>query len=852
MGPLRLLILLALHCCCNGEHRGSLLRPEYGIYFRPAGYLQVASDRFYIVIAVEIPKLEVNFDQPTINCSLIPQTYPEAGNICKEYEQVNIQLENNINDYRAELADLQHQMSAILDGPQINRGKRALPLMVIGGLFSAFASAGNAYYTHKRISILQESAKHLANQNYNLKHKYIDLSDQLATVTKIVSEEINDMKQKVKISDNNLKSITGQFRDQINKIAHSYTNTVRRLFGDINLLAKLSARALMTIPTVQEGYSKLLRQTHRFIDGLNSLSSGRIPKQLVPPHKLKEMIEHSRAILYRTFPHLEMTFTSTSHFYSSADTLYTIQDNHISIEVEVILRARNQNFLELFHVQTTFVPFDMRDKTSTPKAHTKIHVENKYLAILDKNFVEIGLEQLQYCKKYGVLRVCDSKMLQISKSKLTCLTALFWDMGNTIIEQLCDFDYFPKIQPQPSLLDAGQDLLISGFDSDWTLNCQSKSVPMRFQGHPYAIIKRTSLCGCSLASRQTYISPHYEGCASALDDFRPKYVINAAVAATFMDKGKFKDINTSQLLSEIPSLELPLINIREPDTSNVLVDNSEHSIAKLKRLKQLIDHGKQLYLTQDAQDQNALDVGNWFSNSKHVGLAITFVLSLIGTVALGLALFACVRSFRLPFIAGALLTQHSPVAHAAPIIVSNAGELEIIQLVPALLVHITFSITVFVLYKLACYVYREYSTLKIILPTGNPNNDKRACDLYVEVNSGTYSCLLYLCTIRANAVDIHTTGRLCPEIISFSSGCCLRRVDLNWDATQFLLYVSKKNLPLPDRLYIPIWKSFKVKKILESQFIIRILAGQHGIFTELGRRSHNYVVKNRRNNAFHV
>lgn len=824
----------------------NLLKAAYGLYFKPAGYLQVASDRFYILIDVKIPRMvNLPVTQPSINCGKIQENYTEAVNMCIQFDNVMMYYYRDCQKYKAKLKELFGEIKAITGTDYNHRTKRAFPLIpIIGGLFSAAASMGNAYFTHKKLDALRESMKFLHEQNYKMNERFIDFSQQLITITQVIDNKTEVLNRDLFRTNKRISALSTSIQAQFKAFSYHINRISTRLLNDIRLLSYLTSRGVSLIVRGNMHYQDLIRTTQRFVDGLSSLATGRLPKELVKPHQLKDILDHSMAQLYRVNPNLEFTFTDLQYYYTSAETIYAIKDGHLAIELEVVLKQRNQEFLNLYHIHTTYVPFNMTDSSSQAKAHTKVMVDKDYFAVLGRNFVQISSTQLKDCKKYGILSVCEDKLLQIHDSKPNCISSIFWDSDVQTIQNLCDFDFYPKIQPHPTILDAGNSILLAGFENSWTLNCHDRSVPIRYEGYNYAIINRNLLCGCSLTSPSVYIAPHHNGCNMDIDSFRPKFVINAAVMATFYDKNTMRELNVTKLYEEVPIHDIPLLDFKETDDSQVLYPNNGQAAAKLKRLKQLVGQFSEVYLHKEDKSDAVFSFGEWFRNNKYFSLAFSFILSVLGGVALFIAIFACIRSLKIPMIAGALLTQKPTVVHASPVVLASAGgDFDLSAMIPAMLVHISFSIGIFLLLKLVVTIYKKYSILKVLIPLGEAYTDNRQCDIYMELNSGFKSCILYLCSLKANLADIHISGRLRPEIIRVGFGCCNNSLELDWQETNFFLYVSKENIPLPENVYIPYFKVQTVKTILKNAFVMRILAGQNGIFTEIGRKSHNYIVK---------
>ena len=88
-----------------------------------------------------------------------------------------------------------------------------------------------------------------------------------------------------------------------------------------------------------------------------------------------------------------------------------------------------------------------------------------------------------------------------------------------MIQQKCTIEYYPKLDPDPDILDAGNDFLLGNFPLPWTYFCKQKDeIPTPISGSSYVIIKKHDLCQCSLTAGSWYLEANIAYCAEDPND----------------------------------------------------------------------------------------------------------------------------------------------------------------------------------------------------------------------------------------------------------------------------------------------------------------------------------------------
>ena len=129
---------------------------------------------------------------------------------------------------------------------------------------------------------------------------------------------------------------------------------------------------------------------------------------------------------------------------------------------------------------------------------------------------------MYYCEELFVIK---------HKSRHSCVSAIFYNLGPTTITQNCKFDYYYKTPVPPVILDGERDVLLANFHGPRSLKCSSvngglaKPVPE----NTYAVVNREFLCECQLDLKHASVLRQLGSCAkSSTSKMHMKFTINLA------------------------------------------------------------------------------------------------------------------------------------------------------------------------------------------------------------------------------------------------------------------------------------------------------------------------------------
>ena len=110
------------------------------------------------------------------------------------------------------------------------------------------------------------------------------------------------------------------------------------------------------------------------------------------------------------------------------------------------------------------------------------------------------MTELVMCKSIRYTYYCEELFVVKHKSKHSCASAIFYDLGPQVISRNCKFDYTYNQTVPPVILDGGRQLLLANFYGSRSLKCNSQNGGLAKPApeHTYAVVPRDFLCDCQL------------------------------------------------------------------------------------------------------------------------------------------------------------------------------------------------------------------------------------------------------------------------------------------------------------------------------------------------------------------
>ena len=116
--------------------------------------------------------------------------------------------------------------------------------------------------------------------------------------------------------------------------------------------------------------------------------------------------------------------------------------------------------MALYHVET--IPVPILDMNKRADSYTWIRIDKPYIALNPDTYIFIRSEELRTCKRIGYEYYHEELFVVKSKSKYSCVSALYFQLDKQMIKDNCILDYYyNKTDVKPSILDGGHENVLA-------------------------------------------------------------------------------------------------------------------------------------------------------------------------------------------------------------------------------------------------------------------------------------------------------------------------------------------------------------------------------------------------------
>ena len=329
--------------------------------------------------------------------------------------------------------------------------------------------------------------------------------------------------------------------------------------------------------------------------------------------------------------------------------------------------------------------------------------------------INLDYDQLVHCVKYNILFFCEQMFLARQGNEHTCESAIYTNQNEKLIQQKCTIEYYPKLDPDQEILDAGNYIQLGNFPLPRNYFCKQKDeIPTPITGSSYVIIKKHDLCQCSLSAGSWYLEANIAYCTEDPDNPSTQltlyHTVNmATMIYQFQEKLKTEGITDLTLFTE----QIPF-DAKEPDLiveedTYVLYDTSP--AVNYKEVME--DFAMRCYLSKPDLTMSMAEPSHWFGGHNSL-LTFVGVAAVLVVVVIPFLLFTLYkyRGFRFQFqkvnsILAKLLILNKTAESIPPTLaqpITEFGEmtlemfdLKVIQLV---LIVMAFSLTCYLLIRM--------------------------------------------------------------------------------------------------------------------------------------------------------
>ena len=118
---------------------------------------------------------------------------------------------------------------------------------------------------------------------------------------------------------------------------------------------------------------------------------------------------------------------------------------------------------------------------------THLQIDRPYIALNSETYISLRQQELRTCKNIGYEFYCEEPLAVKHKSKYSCESTIYFDLGSEIIKENCNFPYyFNKTDIKPTVLDDRNEIILANWPDDKHIICNvNNDIPIRIPNFPY-------------------------------------------------------------------------------------------------------------------------------------------------------------------------------------------------------------------------------------------------------------------------------------------------------------------------------------------------------------------------------
>ena len=407
-------------------------------------------------------------------------------------------------------------------------------------------------------------------------------------------QRINTAVEELRNDDNKIKNDLKQYRNELLMYGRYNLKSLRGIINTINALhdkqtyferavkqkdfnfrksdmdaVNYNFEVMMYLKNVREehvSYREAVKAARDLLEGIAIVTQGRLPRALISDNQLREILGKVDAMVKRNYPDYVLAAKHISHYRDMKMVTFSVDQQAHSLiwTFPAFIKNYKQPPLSLYEVET--VPVPIIDKNVKADSYSQVRIEKSYIAAGTDYYIQLRISELLMCKSIRYIYYCDELFVIKHKSRHSCVSAIFYNLGPATVTKNCRFDYYYNKTVPPVILDGGRDVLLANFHGPRSLKCSSVNGGLAKPApeNTYAVVNREFLCDCQLDLEHASVLRQLSSCSkSSSSKMHMKFTINLAFWEMFKKRSPNSASNIQpQYAEEVQTFSVDLYDIQ--------------------------------------------------------------------------------------------------------------------------------------------------------------------------------------------------------------------------------------------------------------------------------------------------
>ena len=408
-------------------------------------------------------------------------------------------------------------------------------------------------------------------------------------------QRINTAVEELRSDDNNIKNDLKQYRNELLMYGRYNLKSLRGINNTINALhdkqtyferavkqkdfnfrksdmdaVNYNFEVMMYMKNVREEhvvtYREAVKATRDLLDGIAIVTQGRLPRALISDNQLRKILGKVDAIVKRNYPNYVLAAKHISHYRDMKMVTFSVdqQAHFLILTFPAFIKNYKQPPLSLYEVE--IVPVPIIDKNVKADSYSQVRIEKSYIAAGTDYYIQLRISELLMCKSIRHIYYCEELFVIKHKSRHSCVSAIFYNLGPATVTKNCRFDYYYNTTVPPVILDGGRDVLLANFHGPRSLKCSSVNGGLAKPApeNTHAVVNREFLCDCQLDLEHASVLRQLSSCSkSSSSKMHMKFTINLAFWEMFKKRSPNSASNIQpQYAEEVQTFSVDLYDLQ--------------------------------------------------------------------------------------------------------------------------------------------------------------------------------------------------------------------------------------------------------------------------------------------------
>ena len=417
-------------------------------------------------------------------------------------------------------------------------------------------------------------------------------------------------------------------------------------------------------------------------------------------------------------------------------------------------------------------------------------------------YITLRTQELHTCKRIGYEYYCEELFVVKSKTRYSCASAIYFNLGPEIIKENCEFKfYFNKTDVKPAILDGRHHIIFANWPSYKKIMCAfNNNIPINIPSHPYVLMNRSILCNCDMEAESNFLLESLAACENL--ENKADLVMYFTVNLTFVNYFECTKESLSFSISTNWTTQEPILPIS--------IENFEFNPKLLSAPKTMKDfvtqfkYRKEIMEKKEQKEKEEAKMSSKFGSflNSFVMDVLLFIAALITIIITLVVMYMVCGQSKLKALVANIALQHTPAVEAEDSI-ARYCICEPNWCIVGLLLIILFGIAYLVMNKIR----------KSCLFRGCLFSNFTKIMLFI-LNTTTY-VPIKLCRIAGSIHLFRIRGRLTIENVRFKRNWILDVLEIDWRNVGMTL--NGNDINLSRTVIIPLRDKFRARKLLRRQ-----------------------------------